>query len=361
MSRNRNWCFTINNYTSDDLTRLFEHTVDIDGVIETRPATVMDDEGKPKSKCNNISYLICAKETGESGTPHLQGYIEFINARSLMGVKKLMPTAHLEIRLSSALNASNYCKKGDQPHSEWEEFRQNGPNFGRNANYREYGTISAQGTRTDLKEIKNDIFSGKKVDDIALESPMLFHQYGRTLNKLEDLAMRQRFRSEMTTGTWYYGPTNVGKSHAALKDFHPSTHYIYPNDGGWWDGYTQQDTVIFNDFRGEIDFNHLLQLIDKWPHFVRRRNREPMPFTSKHIIITSSHHPSMIYDPNHDDINQLLRRITLIKVSIIGDTITHSIITPQVVPPRQLTLRVIKDGVIQAPIEHNTLEGQSGL
>jgi hypothetical protein len=49
----------------------------------------------------------------------------------------------------------------------------------------------------------------------------------------------------------------VGKSHKALADFDPNTHYIYPNDKGWWDGYKQHETVVFNEFRGELDYKEM--------------------------------------------------------------------------------------------------------
>ncbi len=58
-------------------------------------------------------------------------------------------------------------------------------------------------------------------------------------------------------------------------------------------------------------------LIDKWPKTVRRRNREPVPFVAKHMIMTSS---LMTYDcyrgvlEKYESIEQLLWRITIIKM-----------------------------------------------
>lgn len=126
--------------------------------------------------------------------------------------------------------------------------------------------------------------------------------------------MRRKFRTEMTTCDWLYGPTGTGKSHAAFKDFTPDTHYVWKSDNGWQDGYAQQPTVIINDFRGEIPYNELLQMVDKWPYYVKRRGREPMPFTSKHIIITSSLPPDAIYHRRleEDSLEQLNRRINLV-------------------------------------------------
>lgn len=163
----------------------------------------------------------------------------------------------------------------------------------------------------------HDISNGMMVDTIAIENPEIYHQYGRTLNKLEELRMRQVFRAEMTEGVWYYGETGVGKSHRAFKNYTPQTHYVLPNDNGWWDGYVQQDIVIINDFRGFLSYDFMLQMIDKWPFSVKRRGREPIPFISKKVIITSSLSPKEVYNKRNDNdsIKQLRRRMKVIKLS----------------------------------------------
>jgi len=183
----------------------------------------------------------------------------------------------------------------------------------------EFGERPSQGKRTDLADIAKDISNGKSVIDITLENPELYHQYGRTLNFLEDIALRKKFRTEMTRCTWYYGKTGAGKSHKAFEGYTPETHYVLPKDNGWWDGYIGQETVIINDFRGHIPYDELLTLIDKWPHNVKRRGREPVPFLSKHIIITSPLSPDECY-PNRntkDSIEQLARRCKIIKLTSI--------------------------------------------
>lgn len=272
MERSRTWCFTINNYNNEDIKVL---------------------------KDLNYKYIVCGDEVGDSGTPHIQGFVLFENALSFDSLKKKLPkTTHIEKTKGTPQQNITYCKKSG------------------NILY-EDGTQPEQGKRKDLDTLKDDILEGRMTsEDIAIENPMIYHQYARTLTKIEDIAMRRKFRTEMTQGIWYHGITETGKSTKAFEGFNPLTHYNWKDDGGWQDGYIQQETVIINEFRGAIKYNDLLQLVDKWPYEVRRRNREPMPFTSKKVIITSSLHPSEIYRNlnEKDSLAQLIRRFEIIEL-----------------------------------------------
>lgn len=254
-------------------------------------------------------HMLCGQieQCPTSGKLHWQVFFKYKSPVRLSAVKKAMglDSIHLEAKTyGKDEDMAAYCKKSKTAVP---------------GTYFEYGTLVSQGTRTDLKEIANSILNGeKKVDDITKENPVLFHQYGRTLNKIEDIRMRKVFRTEMTKGIWYYGQTGVGKSHKAFEGFNPETHYVHNvNDKGWWDGYLQQETVIINDFRGELKFQDLLTLVDKWPHSVPRRGREPIPFISKTVIITSSVHPREIYVHalcDEDRFDQLARRFEITKL-----------------------------------------------
>lgn len=278
MSKSRNWCFTWNNYPA---------IFNADVITQQNVEAIF---GKFK-------YICIGREVGASGTPHIQGYVDWINARPLGGLTRINSSIHWEMRRGTWNQAVSYCKKDN--------------------NFSEYGTPNEQGARKDLKQLRDEIAAGLRVDDVLMEDPMVYHQYGRTLNKIEDLTMRKKYRTEMTQGIWYWGRTGVGKSHTALQGFTPETHYIWPNDKGWWDGYVQQPVVVINDFRGEIPYNEMLQLIDKWPLSLRRRNREPIPFMSSLVIITSSLPPEEVYHrrAEEDLIQQLLRRITVIELT----------------------------------------------
>ena len=84
MSIGKYWVFTLNNYTDDD---------------------------KPLDwPCE---YVIYQKEKGASGTPHLQGYVEFKTNKRLSAVRKICSTAHWETRKGTQQQAIDYCTKKD--------------------------------------------------------------------------------------------------------------------------------------------------------------------------------------------------------------------------------------------------------
>lgn len=255
------------------------------------------------------SYVVCGEEhTPTTNKAHVDGYYEYPTARKLCTelnkFNKFFGKGFGDLQIARGSAGENY----DYSTKESKRFYEN-------------GTVAKQGVRKDLLEAQDDIENGKSVDDLCVEDPMLYHMYGRTLNKLEDIRMRKVWRTEMTKGIWYWGCTGSGKSrHAYCNEsnmYSNETHYNLINDKGWWDGYAQQDTVIINDFRGWIPYDELLQLVDRYPYSVRRRGREPLPFVSKTVIITSALPPDKVYcnRAEGDSIAQLLRRFEVVETS----------------------------------------------
>lgn len=283
----------------------FENEDEFSKICEGRLWCFTDFNEDPPQFTDDMQYLgyeyeICPK----TGTPHWQSFVYWKRKKRFNACRKAIKLAHAGFLETYKPINVRFCKG---------TFEQNVKYCSKDGKYFEFGEKPSPGARTDLRNLRDEMINGKSLDDIAMENPYYYHTYGRTLSKIEDLILRKRYRSEMTKGVWIYGPTGIGKSHAALSNYNPETHYIVPNDNGWWDAYKQQDIVVINDFRGEIKYNELLQLVDKWPFMVKRRNREPMPFTSKLVIITSSLHPKQIYHNRNDEdkLEQLLRRFDI--------------------------------------------------
>lgn len=158
------------------------------------------------------------------------------------------------------------------------------------------GEEPKQGARGDLDECKELIMQGKlTADDVCIENPIFFHQYGRTLDRIESIALRKQWRKEMTQGIWITGPSGAGKSTTAFKGYNPDTHYVKDLNTKWWDGYKGQEIVILNEFRGQVAFWDLMDLVDMHPKMICWRNRESVPFLAKKVIITSIKDPYQCY------------------------------------------------------------------
>lgn len=239
-----------------------------------------------------------------TGKLHHQGYMWFATQReSYKNTAKILGKCWVDQCKGTPEHNDVYCRK--------------------DGDFHEWGVRPTQGKRTDLTELKQRVVDGESVDAIVLEDPMAYHQYGRTLNRIEDIALRKRKRTWMTQGEWIWGPTGTGKSKRAFEGFDEKTHYVVPNDNGWWDGYTGQETVIMDDFRGDMTYHELLTLVDRYPKTVKRRNREPAPFLAQRLIITSSLPPEEVYRnlSVRDGLEQLMRRFQIFGSEVVGGNI----------------------------------------
>ncbi len=171
MSRSRNFCYTLNNYNQHDFQTI---------------------------QMINCKYTILAKEIGEEKkTPHLQGYINYKNSKTLKAVIKQFQRllnhkkTHIEICKGNAKQNIEYCKKQDD--------------------YIEIGDCpNIQGARTDLARIRDRLKDGEKPFDIIDTTDTLNYQSLRGLELLAPLY--QAKRTEKPLVIWVYGTTGLGKT-----------------------------------------------------------------------------------------------------------------------------------------------------
>lgn len=78
----------------------------------------------------------------------------------------------------------------------------------------------------------------------------------------------------------------------------------------WWDGYTGNDVILFDDFRGQIPFNVMLRILDRYPYQGQVKGGYTH-INSEHIFITSCKKPTEIYKSEDvkENIDQMVRRI----------------------------------------------------
>lgn len=80
----RKWFFTLNNYTVNDIKNMEDYF--------------------------SKGQYVFQEETGTSGTPHLQGYVEWKSSRKFAHLKKKFPTCHWEVCRNKKASIE-YCSK----------------------------------------------------------------------------------------------------------------------------------------------------------------------------------------------------------------------------------------------------------
>jgi len=59
---------------------------------------------------------------------------------------------------------------------------------------------------------------------------------------------------------WSYGFREIKKKASEFNDIY------WKDDTKWWDGYDKHESIVIDDFRASnIEFNHLLKLLDRYP------------------------------------------------------------------------------------------------
>lgn len=135
--RVRRYCFTLNNYTNVDVARL---------------AALAD----------SVKYIVYGFERGDSGTPHLQGFVIFNSPTVFSTAKeKLGDRCHLEAAKGTSSQAADYCKK--------------------DGDFVEFGEVpSSQGKRTDWDRFTQYVLDIDRVPsqrEICSQFPSLYARY----------------------------------------------------------------------------------------------------------------------------------------------------------------------------------------
>lgn len=258
------------------------------------PSTVSPDSLLHKIR-DAADYLIYGVEIcPTTARTHAQGYCQFNTRRALAFVKRLAPQAHWEVARGTPEQNMEYCKK--------------------DGNYFQHGTPNqtSQGSRSDLKRLKNSIDGGASLQTIARDFFPDYVRYHRGIEKYY-LLQRPKERNWKTTLHIYWGEAGTGKSKYALEHNPEAFWMMKPQGHVWMDGYDAHETVIMDDFTSSwMPYNLLIRMSDRYPLNMEIKGGA-VPFLAKKIIITSNYHWTNWYDWDKCFKPALERRIDEIK------------------------------------------------
>jgi len=265
MDRGRNWCFTLNNYTETDVTRI---------------------TGLP------YRYLIAGKEVGASGTPHIQGFIVFTSQRTFEQVRKLfLPMKpHIERAHGDIESNIRYCSK--------------------EGNMMEFGEKPKSAADKGALERKrwDDAYALAKAGDFAAIDTRILIPHIRNLQHLHyiDRSSKPLLTLDVLEHEWHYGVTGAGKSYGVRL---ANPVYYLKALNKWWDNYNFEEVVLIE----EIDPSHANKFgammkvwCDCYP-FRAEVKSSTMYIRPKKIIVTSNYSIKDVF-PERSMHEPLLRR-----------------------------------------------------
>lgn len=171
-----------------------------------------------------------------------------------------------------------------------------------------------QGKRTDLLELKESIDQGKsKLDlwDLHFSQMVKYH---KAVDAFLDLHEQPRKQWSRVLIMW--GATGTGKTKTAFQiakdDYECEDPYVHMGTTTFFEGYNNQDVVIFDEFDGEqIPFHLWKQLCDRYPMRVNVKGSSRQ-WNPKCVIFTSNVDPRHWWaheNKPHNWWEQVMRRI----------------------------------------------------
>lgn len=188
----KNWCFTINNPTEEDKTRLH-------GLRDN----------------NDIKFVVFQLESGDNGTPHYQGYLQLDKKKRLAQVKLYIgDRAHLEVARGSPDDNITYCTKQPRLDGPWT-----------------YGESTNPGKRNDIAEFQKAMKARVMTESEIIENyPEILAKYPRFVKTLKD----HYAEASITTPTFTPRPGWQSQLHTNLlahADPRKITWYVDPVGG----------------------------------------------------------------------------------------------------------------------------------
>jgi len=192
-------------------------------------------------------------------------------------LKTLFPTAHIEQRKGSKTQARDYCQKDDTRMDGHQKY--------------EYGEFIESGQRADLAEIMDDIEQGFDEVELSRKHHGRYARHQNWADRYKQIIVSKKFgkmrRLDLEV-TYIYGKAGVGKTRHVMDKYGDENVYrITDYDGNLFDNYNNEDVIIFEEFRGQVRIDIMLNYLDVYPLRLPARYNNKIACYTKAFIITN--------------------------------------------------------------------------
>lgn len=252
-TRSRGWCFTWNNWTPDDRLTLEALT---------------------------CLYIVFGEEKAPTtGTPHLQGFVYFANARTLTSMKKIHTSISWRAAKGNAEQNFEYCSKD-----------------GVNVYERGVRPVSTKEKNEDQKAKWSEIMAYAKsgdVDALHNEYPKESIVYCKQLEHIAAGVKRKLEPLDDRCADWLYAPSGYGKSEY-VRDVYTKIGAIHTKEmTPFWTDFHDEPVVLLDDLDPTVAKGlsyHLKIWLDKYPFKaqIKYGGKEIRPTK---VVVTSQYLP----------------------------------------------------------------------
>lgn len=209
------------------------------------------------SALDSYSAYVGQLEKSETGYLHWQLYLSHAEPIRFQTLKRKLPTAHLEPRRGTPRQAVAYVTKQDT------RVPGETPLVKGEINLKE-----AQGKRSDLDELREEILNGTDSLASVLASNTTAWRYSRHVRELIAArdALRWGTQNRDVQVKVFYGRTGTGKTSSVLaSNLASDVCRVTGYGSGAFDGYSGHPVLALDEFRGQIPVSLLLTLCDPYP------------------------------------------------------------------------------------------------
>lgn len=245
--RYRAWIFTLNNYTP----------IEIDALEKMSVANV--------KRCN------AGFEVGEKGTPHIQGFIRFKNAKTLSATKRHLGSKRYHLKPMRGTDFENWTytsKDGKTAFS--------------------YGEPPIDGEEESVwATIVKMIDDGFTTNEIIRRFPETAMRCITAVEKyrLDVDRINAKWRDVETV--YISGRTGIGKTRFVMEKFGYHNVYRATDKKNPFDMYAGQEVLVFEEFRSSFKIEDMLNWLDGYPIELPARYANKMAKFTKVFLISN--------------------------------------------------------------------------
>lgn len=199
----------------------------------------------------DVRYLIFETEVGDSGTPHLQGYVYLHKKKSLSAANKFFGLPmHVEVAKADSFCNLEYCtkengeifEKGDRPLAQTEKGKK-GKQF--------YEDVIQCCERGDLAKIRKD-------------APAMYFEKIKLLEYHRTRAAVKPGELSKLDNHWIWGKTKTGKTLSVKTKYWGKNIYWKDPHNKWWDGYQGEEIVVLDDLDAKKALDYAGEFLKRW-------------------------------------------------------------------------------------------------